>query len=100
MSVTDSIISRSDSGLQVEGQMTFNTVFELQQAGVAQLEKLTQSAFVINLEKVQRIDSAGLSLLLEWKRYCQRKNQTFEIKGLQKQAASLISTYKLQQLFS
>lgn len=91
-------VSSSEKGLQLQGELTFETVSSVLSEGNALLES-HKDPITINLEGVNRIDSAGISLLLEWKRICDNKNKTFLVEGMQKQATSLIKTYQLQKLF-
>jgi len=100
MSQSVSSISFSEDTLFLKGSFTFNTVSELQEKGLSLLEKVNAQQVVLNLKEMRRIDSAGIALLLEWKRYCQNNNKDLKLIEAQDQATSLIKTYKLQSLFS
>lgn len=88
----------TETGLKILGPLQFDTVSSLLSAANKELDGMTLDSIVIDLEKVDRIDSAGVSLLLEWKRQIESKHKTFLIQGMQNQVISLLTTYKLQSL--
>jgi ABC-type transporter Mla MlaB component len=47
---------------------------------------------------MERIDSAGIALLLEWQRLSTNDNLNCRYEGLPKQAKKLIEAYRLQSL--
>jgi len=99
MSDVLTLVKLTKTGLQVDGPLTFNTVSTVLKSGKETINKRQGHSLILNLENVERIDSAGISLLLEWKRYSALNNKTFSLEGMQKQVISLIKTYKLQTLF-
>ena len=100
MSKSLSDLTVTDTGLQLAGPLQFDTVSALLEIAEKELDQVKLDTVVIDMEKVNRIDSAGVSLLLEWKRQLQAKNKSFVIKGMQDQVLSLLKTYRLQSLFS
>ena len=56
--------------------------------------------FLIDCKEMERIDSAGIALLLEWQRQFKNTDLTCLFKDLSKQAQSLITTYRLQSLIA
>lgn len=98
MSQIISSITPTEQGLQINGQLTFDTVADLLEKGKVELGQSKLDSVVVNLENIKRIDSAGISLLLEWKRQCSQNKKVLTFEGIQKQAKSLIKTYKLQGL--
>lgn len=100
MSEIKTSVRLSDKGLDLTGELTFSTASSLLAKGSSLLDKITVNPLLINLDKVSRLDSAGIALLLEWKRDADKKDQQFLLGGTKEQATSLIETYKLQALFS
>jgi len=64
----------------VTGAVTFATAGALLEEGRAQFAG--QSAVAVNLREVNRIDSAGLALLLEWLRQAQTEQRALTFTGL------------------
>ena len=88
-----------DSGgvYRLSGDIVYSTVPAFVQAEddlFAQLEK----DVVVDCSALKRVDSAGISLLLEWKRQCQQQQKQCLYQSLPTQAVSLINTFKLQSL--
>ncbi len=100
MSESNTSVNFSEKRLNLIGDLTFSNASNLLAEGNILLEKSRVEPVIINLDKVTRIDSAGIALLLEWKRSCSIKNQKVFLEGVKEQAKSLIETYKLQTLFS
>ena len=78
--------------------MVYANASELLQEVTPLLEGLQTNEIKINCGEVTRIDSAGIAMLIEWKRWCENNNKQCQIEGLQKQANSLIKTYGLQEV--
>ncbi|MEE9309449.1 MAG: STAS domain-containing protein [Cocleimonas sp.] len=95
----------TDAGLKLDGNLLFSTVSPVLNEG----ESLLKNTFLdddktdsinIDLSGVDKIDSAGISLLLAWKRLCERANKQFQIVSANRQAISLITTNKLEKLLN
>ena len=86
------------NGLQLSGSLVYANASELLEQVTPLLEGLQTNEIKINCKEVTRIDSAGIALLIEWKRWCANNNKHCQIEGLQKQAISLIETYRLQEV--
>ena len=96
-SLTASKITKSEQGMEISGALVFASVSDLLEQGNQQLKQhQDESTFVINCKAMDRIDSAGIALLIEWQRQCKDKNKTCRFEALPKQAKALIEAYKLQ----
>lgn len=91
-------LESTQNGLKLGGPMVYANASELLEEVIPLLEGLQTNEIKINCEEVIRIDSAGIALLIEWKRWCANNNKQCKIEGLQKQANSLIETYGLQEV--
>ena len=58
------------------------------------------NCIVIDCTKLQRIDSAGLALLLDWKKQLKCKHKQLQLHSLPKQALALIQALHLQHFFN
>jgi len=68
-----------DSGqILIRGELTFATVERALKVSSKLFvsESTSADSITINLKKVRRVDSAGLSLLLEWMRHFRREQKT------------------------
>ena len=92
-------ISLSGNVMHLKGRFVFTKAEKLLFLGNKLLSKVTESLIVINMDEVSRLDSAGIALLLEWKKFANKNNKNILLGGLNKQTSSLIATYKLQNLF-
>jgi len=96
-----STVESTENGLQLSGSLVFSNVSELLGQGTSELEVLQNSkidTLIIDCKEISRIDSAGIALLIEWKRWCNNHKKKCLINGLPSQAKSLIETYRLQQV--
>lgn len=91
-------ISATKEGLQLVGDLVFSSVSELLKEGRFLLEAYQKDKVSINCSKVSRIDSAGIALLIEWKRWCYNHNKECQLVEVPEQAQSLIETYRLQKV--
>ncbi|HFD12631.1 MAG TPA: STAS domain-containing protein [Crenotrichaceae bacterium] len=95
--LTIQLISISPGVYEVTGDLTFNTVSQLQTLP----EQVSSSATTpkIMLDKVQHIDSAGLALLIDWGR---QSMQYHSITFCQpnKQLLRLVDLYNLESVLS
>jgi len=92
-------ITPSDRGVDLSGSLVYSTVSSILSTACKHLENHQSDSISIDLSKVEKIDSAGIALLLDWKRYCDKNNKKFKIVGAQANATSLITANKLQSIF-
>ncbi len=90
----------TDKGIDLKGSLTYATVSSALSDGCKILASHQADLVSINLADVKRIDSAGITLLLEWKRLCDKNNKNYQVIGAQEQAVSLITTNKMQGVLS
>ena len=103
-SVTATVI-KSDQGMALSGALVFASVSDLIEQGNQHLKQHhnqpeNDSVFVIDCESMNRIDSAGIALLIEWQRQGKNNNLTCRFEGLSKQAQALIEAYSLESLIA
>jgi len=65
------VITRNDDSLQLSGPLTLQTVKELFDQGLQANGKLM---LVVDLSRVEAVDSSAVSLMLAWLREAQRSN--------------------------
>ena len=97
----DADITANRNGLKLTGALVFSSASSLLEKSKLLLESQIQSsAATVNLDcsEVTRIDSAGIALLIEWKRACNLQRKPFSIINLPKQAKSLVETYRLKDV--
>lgn len=88
---------KNESGYLLEGSLIYDTAVNFL-ADCIELET-TAETVIINCEKLDRIDSAGVAILISWQRWCEEHNQKLQLKNLPKQAISLIKANKLERFF-
>ncbi len=94
MSVDTALIS-TKQGFRISGDLAFATVAELPETGREKIQTHPGDDFCIDLASLERIDSAGIALLLGWKRDCIKAHKNCYFKSIPQQAKRLIDTYKL-----
>lgn len=93
-------VSMLDNGVSLSGNLLFSTVSSILTVGCAMIENHKAGAIAIDMSEVGKIDSAGIALLISWKRLCDTNNKKYQVKGASQQAISLISTNKLEKLLN
>lgn len=102
-----STITKIDQGILVTGNLTFDNIkglLDLDTLMSNQVDSLNQANgsnkndFVIDCHNVERIDSAGIALLLKWKKEILNKKGACRFEGLSKQVKSLVQAYRLESL--
>ncbi len=83
----------------LSGDLVYSTVPDFVKEGDSLLD-LSLNQIVIDCSAVKRLDSAGLSLFLEWKRQCQAANKQVSFTALPDQATSMLETFMLKDLLS
>ena len=87
-------------GLQLKGDLVYANVSDVVKVGDELLRQHNSDNVVFSCVEINRLDSAGISLFLEWKRLCLQLNKNCQFEGLPQQAVSLIQTYKLNNLLA
>lgn len=90
----------SQQGLKLSGEFVFSKVTTLLEDAEKNLADRSKNKLIVSCEGITRIDSAGIALLLELKRWSSKHNTKLSIQGLPKQAQSLVDTYKLQEVIN
>jgi len=85
----------TENGLSVSGNLLYSNVSSVIAKGIKQLESHNADSIVIDLSQVNKIDSAGITLFLAWRRLCEAKGKSFRINAAQEQPRSLITTNKM-----
>lgn len=80
----------TDRGFSLSGDLVFLTVQPLLEQSLALLEGFQGQDVVIDCAATGKMDSAGIALLMEWKRWCYRHKKTCHFQNLPDQARSLI----------
>jgi len=96
----EATISLLDDGVSLKGNLLFSTVSSIFLDGCKKIKNHQSNTVVIDMSKVEKIDSAGIALLLDWKRLCDTHNKNYQLKGVSRQALSLIATNKLESLLN
>ena len=91
------ITPAGDGCLHIAGELSFATVPGL----LAESGELFEgsSTFVVDLEGVQRADSAGLALLLEWLKRCRKREQDLFFRNLPPSLTDIARVSNLEELF-
>lgn len=87
-----------EQGLQIKGDLVYATVSDVVSCSTTLLKQFQGESIDIDCSDLNRLDSAGIALLLEWKRWSLHNNKTFKMVGVKEKASSLISTYKLADI--
>ncbi len=98
-------VIKSEQGMALSGALVFGSVVDLSEQGNQHFKQYRDqhqgdSPFVIDCTGMERIDSAGIALLIEWQRQCKNDNKVCLFEGLPKQAQALIEAYRLQSLIA
>lgn len=89
------MIEREGNLLHVSGALTMETVAALRDLDVSVDET---SALVIDLAKVETVDSAAVGLLLAWLRQAQERGMTLSYTNLPSNLVSLAQMYGVAEL--
>jgi phospholipid transport system transporter-binding protein len=87
-------MTASSSTQAVTGALTFETVPDLYQNSSSWFEGAGE--LILDLAQVERTDSAGLALLIEWLRRAQAANRTLRFANIPAQVQTLIRINGLQ----
>jgi len=89
------VISRDGDRFQVSGRLTIDVVTALYNSGLPPKGK---SALVVDLGKVEAVDSAAVSLLLSWQRRAQRDRVSLCFSNVPDNLMSLARMYGVAEL--
>ena len=87
-------MNASSSTQTVTGALTFETVPDLYRSSAGWFEGAGE--LILDLAQVERTDSAGLALLIEWLRRAQAANRTLRFANIPAQVQTLIRINGLQ----
>ena len=89
------MITREDGRLVVRGRLTIATVPALFEAG---LRHLSSEDLLVDLSRVEAVDSAAVSMLLGWLRAAQRSRHALRVTGIPEDLVSLARLYGVAEL--
>ena len=92
-------IVANGSDFKITGALVYSSASSLLEKSMLLMKsqfKTDDSGINFDCAEVTRIDSAGIALLIEWKRACDKNNKQFSITNLPDQAKSLVETYRLE----
>jgi anti-anti-sigma factor len=69
-------IVHSDEGFQIKGPVGFATVVALKKHGDEILKKQNDAMIIFNMKEAVSLDSAGLALMIGWKRHAKSLHKT------------------------
>lgn len=93
---SDQIRARGNNAYELLGSLDLETVASLRLQGFGLLDG--QGELVFDLGKVERSDSAGLALLLEWVREAQRRGSKIRFRNMPPQMSAIARTSGLDKL--
>jgi len=104
-STLQSNFTESEKDIFIHGSVVFNSVSSLlrqwNQLNIDHKTNENQSfPIVVDCSSMDKIDSAGIALFLDWKRQCIDKGLSFHFRHLPEQARSLIEAYRLQSVLT
>ncbi len=89
------MISREKNSLMLSGRLTMSTVPSLYQAG---LKLLASEDLLVDLSKVEAVDSAAVSMLLGWMRACSANGRKLRVANLPADLLSLANLYGVAEM--
>lgn len=92
-----SIQPQNDNTYLIAGELNMQTVPELLEE-VEEVLSRTQGEVCFDLQKVDRSDSAGLALLVEWMQYARQREQHLTFKNLPQQLYDIAKVSGLEEL--
>jgi phospholipid transport system transporter-binding protein len=93
---SDGLIRREESGrYAVAGPMTLPLAKKLLDEGRRMFD---QTEAVVDLDRVQEVDSTGLAVMLEWMRSAQRQNHKLSFINIPDNLKSLADVYGVSEL--
>ncbi len=93
-------ISYNEEGFSLCGELTYANASLVLKKANEYIDDIQNDTVIIDLSKLKKIDSAGVALLLAWKRLSKINNKKLQLKNAQEQAISLIKTNKLHSVLN
>lgn len=93
--MTADVIWREGEELSVEGSITIDNVVSVVANGIALFDR---EDLIIDLARVTEVDSAAVSLLLEWRREAARRNCQLRFLNMPQNLQSLLQLYGVSEL--
>ncbi len=94
-------ISKTEKGIAITGKLVFANIAALsEQSNQMFVDQKQHNDFEIDCSEIERIDSAGIALLLHWHREKNRNNKTCRFVGLRDQTKSLLKAYRLESVIT
>lgn len=84
--------------LMLAGPLVFTTTGRFYRASKPEFP--SDSEVVIDLEKVERVDSAGLALLVHWARQARQQNCRLHYRSLPPQVDTLVRVYGMETVLN
>lgn len=84
--------------LMLAGPLVLTTAGRLYRASKPEFPG--DSEVVIDLEKVERVDSAGLALLVQWARLARQRNCRLRYRSLPPQVDTLVRVYGMETVLN
>jgi phospholipid transport system transporter-binding protein len=89
-------ISETSAGrISVTGELTFATARDARQLGTRVLESSSAERIVIDFTGVNRADSAGLAVLIDWLAWARRRSRVLSLENL---PASIIAIARISEV--
>jgi len=92
------LVEPSPQGIKLSDKLVFANVSSIWDRSKILLLSNKNTSVNIDCNAVSHIDSAGLALMIEWKKWCHQHKKECCFVGLQDQATTLIKTYKLEDI--
>ncbi|BCG63077.1 MAG: phospholipid transport system transporter-binding protein [Methyloprofundus sp.] len=89
------IIAISNANYQIKGELSFHTINKLTLKAL-KLHKNT-AAISIDLQKISKIDSAGLALLIEWIKFAGAQQTELQFTNIPSQLTALANLSYLSE---
>lgn len=99
MSVAE-LENTADGHVRVTGELSFNTAPDLAAriVDMVQTEKRGKTKVIVDLGAVNRADSAGLALLIEWRRQAERQQCTLYFDNIPHQLQAIANVSGVTEL--
>ncbi|UJP05061.1 MAG: STAS domain-containing protein [Nitrosomonas sp.] len=92
---SDTVIRCANGRIIVDGAVTIDNVVMLTQQGIALFD---DSVVIVDLEKIIEVDSAVISMLLEWLRTARKNSRSLHYINLPESVESLIQLYGVTEI--
>jgi len=91
-------VTSTEQGLSLTGELVYGTVSDIDVIAKNLLKKHPSQSITIDCKNLSKLDSAGIALLIEWKRWCSNDQKQFKIINANQNALALIENYKLTEM--